>query len=164
MKSWFLLLFVSGAALADDAALLHCRTLADGPLRLACYNAIPLGVSAPAASVAGVAAAPAASAAAVPAAQTRAELERNFGNEQKIFAEQTAQLKSIDSRIEGKFYGWVANQRIHLANGQVWKIADDSSEELELTDPKVTVERGLLGAIFLDIDGARMAPKVKRVK
>lgn len=159
MKSWFLLLFVSGAALADDAAVLHCRTLADGPLRLECYNAMPLG----AAPTTMPAAAPVAQVAAQ-AAPSKAELERNFGKEEQVAAQQASQLKSLDSHIEGKFYGWVPNQRIHLANGQVWKIADDSAADVELTDPKVTVERGLLGAIYLDIDGVRTAPKVKRVK
>jgi hypothetical protein len=42
MRSLFLLLLVSGAALADDAALARCRGFADAAARLACYDAIPL--------------------------------------------------------------------------------------------------------------------------
>jgi hypothetical protein len=35
-------LFVSGAALADDAGLARCRAIADNAARLACYDALPL--------------------------------------------------------------------------------------------------------------------------
>ena len=37
------LLLLSGAALADDAAITKCRALGDGAARLACYDAIPVG-------------------------------------------------------------------------------------------------------------------------
>jgi len=37
-----LLLFASGAALADDAAVLKCRTLPDAASRLSCCDAMPL--------------------------------------------------------------------------------------------------------------------------
>jgi hypothetical protein len=43
------------------------------------------------------------------------------------------------------FEGWRPNERIRLANGQVWQIADDSSSLLQRRDPKVTVRRGALG-------------------
>src|SRR5580704_15616073 len=45
MKSLLLLLLVSSAALADDAALLHCRAIADPTARLACYDALPLNAA-----------------------------------------------------------------------------------------------------------------------
>ena len=51
MKALLVLLAVAGPAMADDAALLHCRAIHDVAGRVACYDAIPLA--------AGVAARPA---------------------------------------------------------------------------------------------------------
>ncbi|MFS2007461.1 hypothetical protein ACEN9F_28005 [Duganella sp. CT11-25] len=149
MKSLLVLMLVSSAALADDGGMLRCRQLTDGPARLSCYDAIPLG-------------APAAVAAA-PAAPTRADLEQRFGREQ---LPQAGRLDVIESTIIGQFDGWVPNQRIRLANGQIWTISDDSSEETLtiLNNPKVKVERGAMGAFYMDIDGTRTAPKVRRAK
>jgi hypothetical protein len=174
MKTCLVLLFVSGvclsgAALADDAALLHCRASSDASARLACYDAIPAlaAGSAPAPAVA-VASAPAQAApAASPAAYVmpvpgRAEMEQMFGKEPSAL--QAYRLESFESRIDGKFDGWVAGQRIRLANGQVWAVVDGSDDLLEADNPRVTVKRGLLGAVFLDIEGAHRAPKVRRVQ
>ncbi|MCP2009837.1 hypothetical protein [Duganella violaceipulchra] len=135
--------------MADDGAMLRCRQLADGPARLTCYDAIPLG-------------APVAPAAAVTAPQAKVEQERSFGAETQSTT--IIKLDSIESSIVGNFDGWVPKQRIRLANGQVWMINDDTQEDLSLVNPKVKVERGLMGAIYMDIDGARTAPRVKRIK
>ncbi|MTV39296.1 hypothetical protein [Duganella radicis] len=168
MKALFALMLVSTAALADDAALLKCRQLEDGPVRLACYNAIVVNPAAPAVAPAAAAnaAAPAARAA-VPAyttvaAPTEAEMAAMFGREPEIL--KSARLQSIETSIAGPFDGWVRGQRIRLANGQVWKVVDDTEDVVELNNPKVTVKRGLLGAIFLDIEGAHRNPKVQRVQ
>ncbi|RFP15752.1 hypothetical protein D0T23_07475 [Duganella sp. BJB475] len=150
MKSLLALMLVSSAAMADDGAMLRCRQVTDGPARLSCYDAIQLGAPAPVAAAAAIAAPPA-----------KVELERSFGAET---LSTTIKLDSIESSIVGNFDGWVPKQRIRLANGQVWMINDDSQEDLSLVNPKVKVERGLMGAIYMDIDGARTAPRVKRVK
>jgi hypothetical protein len=183
MKALFVLMFVSSAAMASDAALLSCRQLADGPGRLACYNAIPVGVplasattaAAPGAVAAAAAAPAAAPSAAAPApnmvtvapgvvmaAPNKTDLEQMFGREPAVL--KSMQLDKIESTIPGYFDGWVAGQRIRLANGSVWKVVDGSDDIMELRDPKVTVKRGLLGAIFLDIEGAHRNPKVQRVQ
>lgn len=165
MKVLFALMLVSTAALADDAALLKCRQLEDGPLRLSCYNAIPLsgnkpGPAASAAVGAGVAAGAAVPGTAASAASAAAQpdLVQEFGRQK------TTQLEAIESSIVGEFDGWVPNQRIRLANGQVWRIADGSDESMSVTNPKVKLERGAMGAIYMDIDGSRVAPRVKREK
>lgn len=167
MKALFALMLVSGAALADDAALLRCRQLADGPARLTCYDAIPLPVTVPLAprpaAGAAPAAAPAAAAAGVVlAAPSRLDMEQMFGREPAVLNAQ--RLDAIETTIDGDFDGWVPGQRIRLANGQVWKVVDGSDDIMELHNPKVTVKRGLFGAIFLDIEGAHRNPKVTRVK
>ncbi|MYM41070.1 hypothetical protein [Duganella qianjiadongensis] len=148
MKSLWVLLFVSGAALADDAAMLRCRQLGDSQARLGCYDAIQLGT-------------PAAAVAAAPYAPSKADLERGFGNEHNSPA---AKLEFIETSIVGEFDGWVPKQRIRLANGQVWMIVDDSQAILDLVNPKVKLEKGMMGAIYMDIEGASNSPRVKRIK
>ena len=146
MKSVFLLLLVSTSALADDAALLRCRAIADGPARLACYDALPLGM---AAAKAGAPTAPALA----PSQQ--------FGLEQKS-AE--AAVQAIESHIPGRFEGWSAKSRITLANGQVWEIADDSKAFMNAENPKVRVRRGAMGAFYIEIEKTNRSPRVKRVQ
>jgi len=172
MKTMFALMLVSGAALADDAAMLRCRQVADGPARLACYDAIPLPVTVAPSTAGAIVGAPAASAAAAPqtaaaagvvvAAPSRADMENMFGREPAILHAQ--RLETLETSIDGDFDGWVAGQRIRLANGQVWKVVDGSEDTVDLHNPNVTIKRGLFGAIFLDIDGAHRNPKVQRVK
>lgn len=132
MKTFLALMFVCGAALADDGAILRCRQLPDGPQRLACYNAIAVP-SHPALPVAP-AAAPAAPA------------------------------KDVVTSIAGPFEGWIGGQVIRLANGQAWRVVDGSEDVLSLRDPKVTIQRGMLGATFLDIEGAHRSPRVQLVR
>lgn len=156
MKALFALMFVASAALADDGALLRCRALADAPARLSCYDAIPA-----AAGPAGAAPGPFAPAAA-PAAPSRAQLEQAFGQEPAAL--QPLRLAALESRIDGPFDGWVANQTIRLANGQLWRVVDGSDDVLDVDNPRVTLQRGLLGAIFLDIDGAHRRPRVQRLR
>lgn len=96
------------------------------------------------------------------AAPARADLENMFGRETAVM--KSIQLDHLETTIAGYFDGWVAGQRIRLANGQVWKVVDGSDDVMELRDPKVTIKRGLLGAIFLDIEGAHRNPKVQRVQ
>ncbi len=150
------LMSASGAVLADDAAVLACRQLAETQARLACYDAMPVGVRAVAAPVA------AAPAAAAPAA-TAAGAEQRFGLEQvKRKAEEPNSIASI---IEGEFSGWEAGAQIRLANGQVWRVVDGSSAVLTpMKNPKVKVTRNLLGTMFLEIEGTNNSPKVRRVR
>jgi hypothetical protein len=164
MKVLFLgLLLVAGSACADDAAILRCRTLTDVGGRLACYDAITVGaagVAAPATSA--TAAVPAVAAAPVAVAPTRVQQEQNFGMEAR--AASVAPINSIESTIVGDFSGWGPGTIIKLATGQVWRVTDDTEAYLSLHDPKVAVTRGTLGAMFMEIEGSRRAPKVQRVQ
>ncbi len=157
MKALFVLLFVSGSALADDAAMLQCRSIAGVAARVACYDAIPVGAAAPLA-------APVAAAAAAPTPQQR---EQAFGMAtvkapKSVTPEQD---NSISSTIAGRFDGWSGNELIKLANGQVWRIVDGSSAVLSpMTDARVKVERNVIGTYFLTIEGTNNSPKVRRVQ
>lgn len=159
MKALFVLLFVSGAALADDNAMLQCRSIADVPARVKCYDAIPVGAAAPVAAAVMSPAAPA-----VPTPQQR---EQAFGmaTVKPPKAVAPAEDNSISSTIAGKFDGWSGNELVKLANGQVWRIIDGSSATLSpMTNPKVTIERNFIGTFFLKIDGTNNSPKVRRVQ
>ena len=150
------LLSVSGAALADDAAILKCRALGETQARLACYDRIPVGAQPAAALAATATAAPAAAA---PAATA----EQRFGLEQVKRKE--AEPQSIESTIEGNFDGWEPGAQIRLANGQVWRVVDGSSAVLSpMKNPKVKVTRNMLGTLFLEIEGTNNSPKVRRVR
>ena len=146
----FALLTASSTALADDTALLKCRTLSDTATRVACYDAIPVGVAGPA-----VAAAAAAAPARTP--------EQNFGLE--AVKQREAQPASIRSTVVGDFDGWGPGSQIRLANGQVWRIIDGSDAVLPRTkDAAVTIERNVFGTLFLKVDGGNSLAKVRRVQ
>ena len=169
------MLAASTLASADDGDLARCRAITDASARLACYDAIPLAAAtrAPAAPVA----APAASAplAATVATRAPAPVEERalpataaakpaadqFGLENKPPKDQ---LQEIITRIDGTFDGWVPNQRIRLANGQVWQIADDTSRWFTFVNPKVTIWRGTFGVFYMNIEGHNQSPRVKRVQ
>ena len=149
MKAVYLLLFVSSAALADDAAILKCRALSDTASRVACYDAIPVGV-----------------AAATPAAPRPVPAkisEQNFGIE--TARKQPEAAKSVESTILGDFDGWGPGAQIKLANGQVWRVVDGSEAVLRRTsNPKVKIERNMVGTMFMQIEGTNNSPKVRRVQ
>jgi len=139
------LLLASSTALADDAALLKCRALPDTATRVACYDAIPVGVAGH-----------------VAAAPSRTP-EQNFGME--AVKEREAQPASIRSTVVGDFDGWGPGSQIRLANGQVWRIIDGSDAVLpRKKDAAVTIERNLFGTLFLKVDGGNSSAKVRRVK
>lgn len=142
MKALLALLAVSGPALAHDADLLRCRAIPDIASRVACYDAIPVatGPVAPAAPAASFG---------LSAAQLRKADEPNF----------------IESTLIGRIDGWSAGTQFRLANGQVWRVADDSVGNItEIDNPRIRITRNSLGTMFLEIEGAKQAPRVRRVQ
>ena len=134
MKALPLTLLLSGALLAAPAhasdAILKCRTLADGPARLACYDAIDVK-----------------------------------GPAMTAPAKRKDEAKSVTSTIEGRFDGWGPGAQIKLANGQVWRVVDGSEVALPAaSNPKVSIERGMLGAFYLQVEGSNNTARVSRVK
>jgi hypothetical protein len=140
------LLLASSTALADDAALLKCRAMTDIATRVACYDAIPVGVAAP-----------------VAAAAPARTPEQDFGME--AAKQRASEPASIQSTVAGDFSGWGPGSMIRLANGQVWRIADGSEAILAPgRDTKVTIERNVFGTLFLRVDGSNSSAKVRRVQ
>lgn len=123
---------------ADDAALLRCRQLADAAPRLACYDAIRVETP----------------------EQAQRRAEQRFG----IDKPRDDEALAIESTVTGGFDGWRPGDRIRLANGQVWQIADDSSGALPVGLTKVKVRRGAFGAYYLEIEGSNRSPRVRRVQ
>ncbi|UVW27216.1 hypothetical protein [Massilia sp. H6] len=141
------LLLPSGAALADDVAIVACRTLSDTGARLACYDAIKLGAR------------PAAPALAAPEPGSAA----NFGME--TVKRREAEPVSVTSTVVGDFDGWGPGTQIRLANGQVWRIIDGSEAVLpRKRDARVTIERNLFGTLFLKVEGSNSSAKVRRMQ
>ena len=152
----------AAAAAADDDALRRCRALGEAPARLACYDALPLAAlpAAIAAIGAPLAVAALGQRAAPPAAPATAAKsgEESFGFEGR------SATQEVSSSILGIFEGWDRRTRVRLTNGQVWQVIDDSSAAYYLRDPKVVVRRAALGSFMMEIEGARQAPRVRRVE
>lgn len=141
-----------------DTELRACRAIADKTARLACYDALPLAAAATAATPAAKAMpAPQTARAAMPAAAASTPAEQ-FG----LSSAQLRQADTLETEIMGRFEGWRPKQLITLANGQVWRISDDSSAVYNLQNPRVTVRRGVLGAFYLEIEGVNQSPRVRR--
>jgi lipoprotein-anchoring transpeptidase ErfK/SrfK len=167
-------LLSAGAAFADaavaDQAILKCRAQPDTARRLACYDAIPVGAS-PASAAAPVASAAPAAAAAAPAPVAAAapapaaSLEQNFGLRPVVKKQKELEATSIRSSVVGRFDGWAPGTIFTLANGQVWKVTDDTDAVLPIMqNPNVEITRGLIGAYFLQVEGHVNTARVARVK
>jgi len=139
-----LLLFASGAALADDAAVLKCRALPDAASRLSCYDAMPL----------------AGARAAAPAVASGQE----FGLRPAVQPKAAPQPDLVRSTVVGEIGGWSPGTRITLANGQVWRVVDGDAVLPMMRNPQAEVSRGLMGAYFLQVAGHASAARVTRVQ
>jgi hypothetical protein len=155
-----LCLGVAASAFADDASLQRCRAMKDSTQRLACYDAIPFGVAPAPAMAPGPSGAAAAAAAPAAPASSQTLLQR-FGFEARA---QPEELPSVDSTIPGLFEGWAPRSTFKLANGQVWQVTEETSRTAHIQNPKVKITRGSLGSFFMEIEGVRASPRVRRVQ
>jgi hypothetical protein len=137
-----LMLFACGTAHAvDDALVLRCRSLPDTARRLACYEALPVAQDAPAPTA-----------------------EQRFGGK-RLEKHVDDEPAAIRSTVRGRLDGWRYGTQVALANGQVWRVVDDIDTVLpDVVDPAVRIERGALGAYYLQVDGNNAAARVVRVK
>ncbi len=137
------------AAQTEEA--LRCRGLADDRERLACFDRWAAGL---AAAPTKPAATPATPAAAAPA-------PADFGLPSKPAA---PNADRVESHIDGLFEGWKKGQVIRLANGQSWRVHDDSSAYLNLQSPRVTVRRSVFGGYLMEFEGSNKVVRVRRVE
>ena len=72
---------------------------------------------------------------------------------------------SITAHITGDFRGWSGATRFTLDNGQVWEQIDDAVVTARrVTNPKVTISRGLFNSYYMSVEGVNETVQVKRVK
>jgi hypothetical protein len=139
--------FLGGAARADDVGLQRCRAIADPTARLACYDALQV---------------PAEAKVAPPGAPLPRATPEQFGFEEKLIP--MPAVDSIESTIPGHFEGWWPNAVFRLANGQVWQVTDGSNRVADSDNPKITIQRGMMGAYYLNLDGENRTVRVKRLQ
>ena len=71
---------------------------------------------------------------------------------------------SISARITGDFHGWTGGTRFTLDNGQVWEQIDDTVVTAgHVTNPKVTITRGLFNSYYMSVEGVNDTVQVKRI-
>jgi len=119
----------------------------------------PGGLTSPATP--GVAGKPQGLADELPRGQAGAPVAADFGLPQKPAFERS---EALETSVTGSFDGWGPDEKITLANGQVWQIIDGSSAGYSLRDPKVRITRGMFGTFFMQVDGVSQTPKVRRVR
>jgi len=143
---------------ADASAMLRCRQLADPAARLACYDAVVLPDPAPTKGPDGATSV----AAPAPPMVSSPKPPQEFGLESRKVP--APEMPFVESSIPGRFDGWVAGQRIRMANGQLWEITDGSQAAYRLSDPKVKISRGFSGSFFMEIQGVSQTPRVRRIE
>lgn len=148
------------AGAATEADLVRCRAIAGDAARLACYDALAGTAAAAPAPAPAATPGPAAASAAVRIPAT-IPAAAEFGFESRLVH---SAPDSVESRVVGPFDGWEPGTKIRLENGQVWQVSDGSRGVVALRDPKVRVTRAAMGTFFLEFEGKRQAPRVRRVE
>jgi hypothetical protein len=71
--------------------------------------------------------------------------------------------ETIASHVAGRFGGWQPGDVLTLANGQRWRVVDDSSLDTgkALDAPAVTVKPGLVGGWLLKVEGYNASARVQ---
>lgn len=71
--------------------------------------------------------------------------------------------EAIRSTVAGSFRGWRPGDVLVLANGQRWRVADDSALDTGkvIDAPAVTIKPGLMGSWLLKVDGYNTAARVQ---
>lgn len=81
------------------------------------------------------------------------------------FTDYKGEEKPITTTIVGSFEGWRGDTEFELANGMVWKQAEqDLLGVRPREDQQVTIEPGFLSAWYLKIDGINKRLRVRRIK
>jgi len=71
----------------------------------------------------------------------------------------------MTAHIVGEFHGWSGSTRVTLDNGQVWEQMDDATVTSgRMTNPTVTITRGLLNSFYMSVEGVTDTVQVKRIK
>lgn len=78
--------------------------------------------------------------------------------------EKRAPEQAVSGTVNGKIQQWSKGDTVLLDNGQRWRVVDGGVYlRRAITNPKVTIAPGFLGAWYLQIDGEAPKVKVQRV-
>ena len=76
-----------------------------------------------------------------------------------------AETYPLSAHIVGEFHGWSGSSRVILDNGEVWEQIDDAMVTSgRMTNPKVTVTRGLLNSFYMSVEGVDDSVQVRRIR
>lgn len=82
-----------------------------------------------------------------------------------VFDTDQGERTTIESSIEGPFFGWNGQTVFTLANGQQWAQAESSHYDAgKYENPKVRIKPMMLGSWLLVVDGCGCSVRVRRVK
>lgn len=90
-----------------------------------------------------------------------ASREERFGLSPKVLDLGGEEMSSV---ALGEFSMWRRGQKIRLENGQVWEITNPTDYFYKVTNPKVTIEKGLFSSFYLHIEGVSKSLRVKRIR
>jgi hypothetical protein len=158
----FVALLLSPAS-AESPVAEDCGLLADDQERLACYDA------AFAPDSTDEAPAPRSDNARGTPVQTEEDSTVETPDVADFGVEQVEQrIDRLEARLVGDFTGWTGSTVFRLDNGQVWRqtknyIPDFKPRE-PLSQPKITISRGLMGSYNLSVEGVKRIVQVKRIK
>jgi hypothetical protein len=158
------------------APILACRTLADPPARLACFDResaklVPASAATtpPAPAAPAVPAESAVQAAAAPAAIPASNAKENFGLSEGAVAKKEVdagarpkEISSIDAHIVAVSVAGVGLATFTLDNGQVWRQLSPEGDLLAKPGEPVTVSRGVFRSYWLQTKSGRGC-KVTRI-
>ncbi len=91
---------------------------------------------------------------------------RYVGPEGKpMFYPKESERQTVESRIDGKFYGWRGHTVFRLENGQVWRQSESGSFQDGTYDhPKVKIKPMMLGSWLMYIEPCGCSLRVQRSK
>lgn len=82
-----------------------------------------------------------------------------------VFYPKESERKTVESRINGKFYGWRGQTVFTLENGQTWKQAESGLFQSGPYDhPKVKIKPMIFGSWLMYIEPCGCSLRVQRTK
>jgi hypothetical protein len=148
----------------EEAAEVTAATVAGVEARAAAALAEAEAAATAASARAAAAEAKAAAADQLPQGEDAFGLEDVRERVAAIFQREGERPEAIESRILGEFRGWSGKTVFRLENGQVWQQSERGEFYLPKKDAVAVIERGMLGAYYLKIQGYGSRVRVRRVE
>jgi hypothetical protein len=97
------------------------------------------------------------------AAQLAAAVPASAAPTAKAASGSASAHNTIQNHVAGRFRGWQSGDVLQLANGQRWRVIDNSSLNIGrvIDAPAVTIKPGLLGGWLLKVNGYNASARVE---